>query len=343
MKSTALLDALSTRVMFVMYRVEPRADGKTDKIPSHPLTGKGYPDDPKRQHGIDGQNPSQWMLPHTALAWAAQWNLAKPPGVLFYGVGLVIYEGCGIAFIDLDGCRDTNGGWMPHVLNFESRFPGAYRETSFSGTGRHIFCSYANIKPVHGTRNKLYKMEAYTKARFAALTGDEAEGSVFADCTVPLAAFLGEFFPEHPEPEHGVEWTSAPVAEWKGPQDSEQLIAKAIRSVSPRAVFGAGAAFGGLWMANSEILARAFPPQSSHQTWGYSEADQALANHLAFWTGNDCERMWRLMQKSKLRRDKWERFETYIKPTILDACGTQHEWYIEKTAPVVDQPTQGSR
>lgn len=322
MKNTSILDALSTRPMFIMYRVVARSDGKTDKIPTHPVTG----------YDIDGQDRANWMLPHEALAWATQWNLAKPNGAVGYGVGLVIYEGCGIAFIDLDHCRDLNGGWMPHVSNFETRFPGAYRETSFSATGRHIFLSYIGTAPAHGTRNKLYRMEAYTKLRFAALTGDDAEGSVLADCTKPLAAFLAEFFPEREEPDHGVEWTSSPVAAWKGPEDDGQLIARAIRAASPKAIFGGGAAFRDLWSGETEVLAKAFPPQTSAWPWDRSGADQALANHLAFWTGNDCERMLRIMQScDALRRDKWDRIDTYLKPTILAATGTQHEWYADKT------------
>lgn len=321
MKNIALLDALSTRKMFLMYRVVPRDDGKTDKIPTHPVSGAN----------VSGQDSTQWMLPHEALAWAAQWNLAKPPGVLHYGVGIVIYEGCGIFALDFDACRNANGGWMPHVMNFEGRFPEAYRETSYSTTGRHILASYTGTAPIHGTRNRTYRMEAYTKARFIGLMGDEAEGTVLTDCTKPLLSFLAEFFPEHEEADHGVEWTSAPVASWKGPTDDGQLVARAIRSASPKAIFGGGAPFSALWAADSEILARAFPSQNSHSAWDGSAADQALANHLAFWTGNDCERMHRLMKQSSLVRDKWERFETYLKPTILGATGTQREWYIDKT------------
>lgn len=326
MKNTTLLVALSNRRMFLLYRVEPRDDGKTDKIPTHPLTGDN----------INGQDPAQWMLPHEALAWAEQWNLAKPPGVLGFGVGLVIFEGCGIFALDFDGCRDANGGWMPHVINFEARFKGAYVETSFSRNGRHVFGTYKTA-PAHGTRNKTYKMEAYTKARFIALTGDEAGGDVLTDCTAALGGFLGEFFPEHDEPEHGVEWTTAPVASWRGPQDDAQLIARATRSVSARAVFGGGAAFGDLWRADAEILGKVFPSQNSYSAWDGSAADQALANHLAFWTGNDCERMARLMWQSGLVRDKWHRPD-YLPRTILGATGTQREWYVEKDAPASPPP-----
>ena len=126
MKNTLLLDALSNARMFILYRVQPGVNGKTDKLPSHPLTGLGPPDEP-RKVSISGLDPANWMLPHEALLWAQQWDAAKPPGVLGYGVGIVIHEGSNLFALDFDSCRDANGGWQPHVLNFESRFPGCYR------------------------------------------------------------------------------------------------------------------------------------------------------------------------------------------------------------------------
>lgn len=325
MKNTLLLDALSNARIFLMHRVEPRADGKTDKIPTDPHTGKN----------VTGQDPSQWMLPHEALFWAQQYDANKPPGVIGYGVGISIYEGSNLFALDFDHCRDANGGWMPHVLNFEARFPGAYRETSFSNSGRHIIGCYAGTIPPHRTRNKMYGMEAYTRGRFIAVTGADADGSVLLDCTKALNAFLAEFFPEVEDADHGVEWTSAPVAAWKGPTDDAQLIARALKSHGIRAIMGGGASFIDLWRGDADILGKAFPTVTPGKPWDGSAADQALANHLAFWTGNDCERMLRIMQGVEgygppaLTRDKWTR-EDYLPRTILNACKTQHEFYEEK-------------
>lgn len=316
MQNTLLLDALSNAQIFLLYRIEPRADGKTDKIPTDPYTGKN----------VTGQDPAQWMLPRDALAFADAWNLQIPPGVIGYGVGISIYEGSGLFALDFDHCRDTNGGWLPHVVNFEARFPGAYRETSVSNSGRHIIGCYTGAIPKHRTKNKMYGMEAYTRQRFIAVTGIEADGAVLTDHTKSLTAFLAEFFPEVEEIDHGVDWTSAPVAEWKGPTDDAQLIARALKSYGLRSVVGGGASFVDLWRPEPEILAKAFP-SANGDAWDRSGADQALTNHLAFWTGNDCERMMRLMFQSGLVRDKWQRIEDYIKPTILSSCRTQTEWY----------------
>lgn len=319
MKNTSILDALSSRRQFVVYRAILQADGKIDKIPFDPLTG----------YNVTAHEPANWLLPHEASLWAAQWHAARSPHELAVDVGLVLYEGCGIFCLDLDHCRDLNGGWMPHAVAFCNRFPGAALETSVSGHGRHVFASYTGALPPHGVDNRIYRMQGYSQARFIGLTGLDAEGSILTDHTKALTAFLAEFFPTNPEPEHGVEWTAAPVEAWNGPQDDAQLISRALRSNSPRAIFGAGAAFADLWRADPETLAKAFPSITGNP-WDGSGADQALANHLAFWTGNDCERMLRLMGQSALVRPKWERVEGYLKPTILNACRTQREWYAER-------------
>lgn len=312
--------------MFIMHRVQPRPeDGKTDKVPTCPYT----------HTNINSQDPAQWLLPYEAKVWADQWNLNKQPGVIEYGVGLVITEGCGIAFIDLDACRSDNGGWLPHVRAFEDRFPGAAVETSVSGTGRHLFVGYAGTPPDHRTRNKDYKAEAYTRLRFAAITGTDAAGSVLTDNTEALRLFLTEFFPPREEVEHGVEWTSTACPEWSGPADDDELIARARRSHNLRGVFGGGARFEDLWTGDVEILSRAFPA-TTHDAYDRSRADQALSNHLAFWTGNNCDRMWRLMQRSALVRPKWGRFDTYIRPTILDSCATQRQWYSDRAQSLPD-------
>lgn len=313
MQSTALLNELQARRQFILYRLEPGENGKLDKVPCSP---QGY--------RIDGQDPAHWMLPHEALLWA---QTLGPP----YSVGIVIYDGCGLACIDFDHCRDPSGGWQPHVAAFVSRFPGASLETSVSGAGRHLFVSYRpGALPAHSTKNRLYRIEAYTKARFIALTGFEVSGSVLGDHTIALTAFLTEYFPpKGPDDDRDGLWTSTPVSAWRGPMDDRELLQRALRAYGIKSRLGTGAAFVDLWYAQVEVLSRAFPSPSG-QPWDGSSADQALANHLAFWTGNDCERMVRMMRGSALARPKWDRPD-YLPRTILEACSKQTEWYTEPT------------
>ncbi|MFK5915352.1 MAG: hypothetical protein QM484_13355 [Woeseiaceae bacterium] len=113
------------------------------------------------------------------------------------------------------------------------------------------------------------------------------------------------YFPERvaTSPE---QWTTGPVPEWNGPEDDDELIARALKSKSAAGTFGTRATFRDLWERNVEVLAVMFPPdQSDSGEYDESSADMALAQHLAWWTGKDCERIERLMWRSALVRDKW--------------------------------------
>jgi hypothetical protein len=307
----SILDELSNRRLFVLYKLVPRENGKTDKIPIDPLSGEA----------INAQDPATHMLPAEAAMWAEQWGAG-------YGVGIVITRESGRFAIDFDQCVEPSGGWQPHVAAFLQWFPDAYVERSVSGTGGHIIGAYHGELPDHRTRNSDYRAECYTEARFIAL-GQHISGSVLTDCTGTLLRFLAAYFPPREETDGTVEWTDKPVAAWRGPADDTALLDRAMRSTSAQAAFGKGASFAALWTANVDVLSRAFPTQNGHDAWDRSGADIALANHLAFWTGNDCERMARLMWKCEgLQRDKWHRPD-YFRGTILRACASQTQWYAE--------------
>ena len=86
-------------------------------------------------------------------------------------------------------------------------------------------------------------------------------------------------------------------------------------------------------MSNSELWERMFNAPNGRyiqalyygDTSGYgsnSEADLALCNHLAFWTGNDAGRMDMMFRESGLYRDKWDEqhgSQTYGEMTIAEA------------------------
>ena len=148
-------------------------------------------------------------------------------------------------------------------------------------------------------------------------------GSIATDCTAPLATLVAQYF----EPKSEVtpqEWTNMPVTEWAGLENDEELIAKAINSQSAASAFGGTANFQSLWEANEDILARSYPDEN--RAYDASSADAALAKHLAFWTGNDCARMWRLMWRSALVRDKWQR-EDYLVRTIRFVVSLQKTFH----------------
>jgi hypothetical protein len=309
--ASPLIDQLGERRCFVLARLSPKSGGGTDKIPVSHVTGAP----------VDGQNPANWMSGDEAAACAALWGES-------YGPGIVISEDSGLFCIDLDACREGSG-WQPHTHNFIARFPGAFVEVSQSGQGIHIIGSYRGTIPAHRTRNKDYRTEIYTRARFIYL-GSQGQGSVLTDCTEALQSFLDQFFAPK-EAEDAGTWRNTPMPGGTCPDDDAVLIERARRSQSVQAIFGKGASFEALWTGNAPTLSRAFPAQTAGQAWDGSAADLALANHLSFWTRGNHERMLRIMRSCEaLHRDKWETRDDYLPRTILRACASQTQWYSER-------------
>lgn len=320
-----LLTELQGCRAFILYRLERAANGDLDKIPTSPYTGKN----------CDPHDPCEWMLGEEAALWAEQYGAS-------YGVGVVISEditlpnGGKLFCLDLDKCRDGDR-WLPHAAAFCSRFGGALTECSVSGTGLHVFGSYFGERPEHGVKNKVYKIELYTRLRFIAITGVGASGSCLIDHTKALHALAVEYFPKHDDEDYGDTLSDKPVAEWVGPSDDDELLRRAFHSNSFGAIFRGKASFADLFTGNADALSRVFPA-FKNTPWDYSAADQALANHLAFWTGNHGMRIERIMRRSGLVRDKWDVRPTYLRDTINRACGSQRQWYKDPRGPSSPSP-----
>lgn len=317
------LGSLANQRCFILYKLFAKpGTWKLDKVPVSEITG----------HSSDAQDPATHLTAHEALMWATTKGLGTQAG--HYGVGIVLSEALGIFCIDLDDCLDlTTGQWHPNAVAVCQRFPGAARELSVSGRALHILGRHTGPVPPHSMKCAPLKMEAYDKLRFIALTGDGWDGSIDSDHTAAYHQFLVEYFPPRHEAEGSQDWTTEPVPQWSGPEDDGELVNRALRSHGAGSVFGGKASFRDLWTGNADRLAASFPDQSGAWPWDRSGADQALANHLAFWTGNNCERIQRIMLGCEaLRRDKWER-EDYIPGTIIRATSTQKQWYKDRSAP----------
>jgi hypothetical protein len=176
--------------------------------------------------------------------------------------------------------------------------------------------------PAHGCRNQAYGLEFYSSGRFVALTGAGAVGDCLTDASAVLPALVASYFPaDAATVEQG--WSDGPCEEWYGPADDGELLRRAMNSKSTASAFGGKASFADLWLANEQVLTASYPDPI--RSYDASAADAALAQHLAFWTGSDCERIQRMMLQSGLARDKWER-EDYLPRTITGAVSRQSEW-----------------
>ena len=94
-----------------------------------------------------------------------------------------------------------------------------------------------------------------------------------------------------------------------------------LQSRSATNIFGGKATPRQLWDADADALGRAFPDEG--RPYDESAADAALVQHLAFWTGKNCERMLRLMLRSGLKREKWDRDPKYLPNTIRKGAARQ--------------------
>lgn len=200
----------------------------------------------------------------------------------FSGIGFVLTADDPFSGIDIDSCLNPETGELdPIAAQIVAALP-TYCEISPSGRGLRLFVKGA-LPP--GRRRK-GKVEMYDAGRYLTLTGARF-GTVadIAPCAAELAALHAEIFGEAREetlkPAQATPATPVDL-------DDAKLLDLATSAKN-------GAAFRALW---------------SGDTAGHggddSAADQALSNHLAFWTGCEPDRMDRLFRQSGLMRPKWD-------------------------------------
>lgn len=262
---------------------------------------------------VEGKGRDNWTDYQSAMALLA--SLRATGGT--YSLGWYLTADSGYWFFDIDGC--ITDGVLSDVAQWAyTNLKGAFSEISASGNGLH-FIGHGPV-PQHGMVNKAAALELYTEGRGIAFgLTDEADGCADSLHTQAIAAVAAHWFP-YVETVR-VEGTDPA---WRGPTDDEDLLRRALQSGSVGSLLGKQASFRDLWERNVSVLSHFYPPDpGSVDPFGGSEADGALAMHLAFWTGRDVERVERLMRRSALVRDKWdsERNDTtYLGFTVARAC-----------------------
>ena len=246
-------------------------------------------------------NPTTWTT--FSAAQAAYQDIGGYDGICF-----MLSEAAGIVFIDLDHCIKDDGTIEPWASEIVERFK-SYTEKSQSGKGLHILIR--GSKPGNKCRTTKYPhaVEIYNKARQCCTTGNTLDGyetieSRQDELDKLYVEIFGQDKPKDaPKP-------AAPTG-----LSDKALIGKAFLARN-------GDKFKQLW--DGSWLG--YPSQS--------EADQALMNMLAYWTGKDPAQMERLFSQSGLgKRDKWTDRPDYRKETIEKAIADVGDIYEPKERP----------
>lgn len=295
------LRAMASFAQFIVWEAVWNAEKeKYEKIPLSPHTLQRFPKEANWQ-----QDPTAWATFDQAL------DAAKVSG---HNVGFLFTEEDPFFFVDVDGALGSDGQWSAFANELCYAFNGCAVEVSQSGTGLHIF-GVGTAPANHRCRDDKLGLEFYTSGRFVALTGTNAIGDSGTNAQSGIDFLLSKYLPPRSASE-SMEWTTEPVAEWNGPADDDELIKKMLNAKpSANAAFGGKAPLPVLWAGDADQLAQ-FYPSKTGDVFDRSAADAALCQHLAFWTGKNCERIQRLFERSGLVRDKWHDRQEYREDTI---------------------------
>lgn len=299
---------------------DPNRPGKSNKRPIDPHTGGAA-------STTDG---ATWGAFDEAVAAAER----LPAGT--GAVGFVFTADDPYCGIDFDACYE-DGRISPEILGWVRQLD-SYTEKSISGQGLHVICKGA--LPPGGRRKR--GIEMYDRSRFFVMTGKALPGLLWVnERTEPLAKLHKAVFGEAqgapaappvlaapsvfaaPPVLAATTVTAAPPAFATPPAQAAATVqattaAQPAAAVQPAATAQSGPVSGrSLSLSDDELLRRA--RSSAHgdgfdRLWrgdvsaypSHSEADLALARHLAFWTGGDLPRMDVLFRQSGLYRPKWD-------------------------------------
>ncbi|WP_392355828.1 phage/plasmid primase, P4 family (plasmid) [Bacillus sp. A01H] len=223
------------------------------------------------------------------------------------------YDGIGFVFsrqdnyigIDIDKCvlDGKTNAFATEIINTLD----SYTEFSPSGKGIHIIIKGSLPQSVLGTgrKNTKHGLEIYSYGRFFTFTGNRENSNDVYDRTDELAEVFEQYFDDS-DIQGRVNLAEFEKDEIK--ISNEALWERMFRSKNGDKI---RSLFNGNLINND-----------------HSGSDQALCNHLAFWTGNSAPRMDSMFRESSLIRDKWDVIhfsdtnETYGERTIAEAISS---------------------
>ena len=217
-------------------------------------------------------DPAAWTDFPTALATYQEKKLN--------GIGFVL--GDDFFGFDCDDCRNPMTGEVTAEARELIALIDTYTEVSPRARG--VKAVGHGQKP--GTRCRTRGFELYDHDRLFCITGHHLAGTptTIENRAAEVAVLYRRLFPATLDSDgNGHRSVESPVED----PDDVALIEKAKAAKN-------GVTFTALWRGETS----GYP--------SHSEADQALANLLAFWCASDAARMDRLFRQSNLMREKWD-------------------------------------
>ena len=264
------------------------------------------PVDPHNGRDASSDDPSTWGTFAEAMSHHAEDDRSL-------GVGFVFTENLGIVGIDLDNCVNAEGNialWAKDILQ---RFP-TYAEVSPSMHGIKLLCRGPALSEGGKNRRdwpeKDAGVEMYRSGRYFTITGHK--------------------LPDHPREivdcSEAVQWLYGRLLS-AGKKDRKPLSDDDIVRVASKAKNGA--AFAALYRGEWEGK---YPSQS--------EADLALCNFVAFYTGANAARIEAIVSASGLgQRGKWSEREDYRKATVAKALQDRTEFFGQRGGETTETET----
>lgn len=244
------------------------------------------PYQPARPHfHAESDKPETWS--DFATAWRVYANGHAD------GLGFVFTTQDPYCGVDLDGCRDATTGAIAEWAQEHIGKLDTYTEVSPSGTGVKMLTR----AKLPGKGRKKGEREIYDHLRYFTVTGNPVP-----DCPGTIQdrqEAASEFYNLVRPDENDKTTTTSPDEPVSAGWQDDDLLDRARTATN-------GDKFVRLWKGDWD----GYPSQS--------EADMALCSLLAFWVGNDPDRIDGLFRRSGLYRDKWDR-DDYRERTITQA------------------------
>lgn len=222
----------------------------------------------------------------------------------YSGVSFAVTEYDPYLGVDLDHC--LKDGQLDPLRRAWVESLSSYTEITPSGEGLRVWVRA--VVPGERKKNSQQDVELYDDKRFFTVTGNHFAGTptTIKNRQGAVTALYNQLFPQL-SPATDQPRNTTPIT-----LDDQELLNRMFSARN-------GAAIRALWAGDL----------TAHGS--QSEADLALCNHLAFWTGRDAERMDRFFRQSGLMRDKWDQRarsgETYGQGTINRAIDATREVY----------------